>query len=699
MHSLRVKILGLSAIILFFTGFIVFFSLRNSDALKKRDEKRFLSILMLNARFSEANFLLTRKYTHIEEAQAALVRFDSINSRNPGMFSLRLKVAVSQYRDALNQLAAKLEERGLNENLGAEGRLRETVHQVEEAVKKTGRGALMIDMLQARRAEKDFFLRNRREYVEKVEAAVSSFLSKDSDPVSRELMRAYLDNFREMVRLNREVDSLRQRLSFCANTADRLVGTLVREEERKADQSFLLMLTAIVSSVFAAVYVSFLLSRVISRPLTLLQAAADNAASGQFSSFRPVHARGEIGSLSRSFSIMLEKVQKGIQELQQKTAEAEEAAKTAVLTRNEALALINNTGSFIWSVDADYNFVTVNSVFVNVLKARYGDKPLYGNSFFSFVDERHREFFLSSFSRALRGESFREERTTDFAGDFEFVEIAFNPILSETGKIIGVAVFVSDITERIRFERALIDAKIKAETANIAKSHFLAKMNHEMRTPLNGILSISEFIVEEAKDEEFRQYGTLIRQSGERLFNTIGAVLDLVRIESGKAGIHAQQRNVLSIVKENIQMLMPEARRKNISLTLLNAPGEEEILFMVDEKVLNQVLSNVAGNAVKFTSQGGVRVLVRRENPEELVITVSDDGIGMSEEFINTRLFKRFEQESRGHSRDYEGSGLGLYITRSLLENTGGKIEISSKKGVGTTVILTFRDDFHKLQP
>jgi PAS domain S-box-containing protein len=249
-------------------------------------------------------------------------------------------------------------------------------------------------------------------------------------------------------------------------------------------------------------------------------------------------------------------------------------------------------------------------------------------------------------------------------------------------------VVCEDISHRVETTHELIKAKERAEAANRFKSVFLANMSHEIRTPLNGILGFASVLEGEVQDRELQELANRIQRSGNRLLETINSVLDLAKIEANKLEVDLRPTPVNEVIEEAVRLLEPIAENKQLELRLnLKHPLPT---LLLDKRLLNQILNNLIGNALKFTDQGFVEVRTKRAPQEDaIVIEVADSGIGISDGFL-TDIFEEFKQESSGYQRKYEGSGLGLTITKNLVEKMGGQISVESTLGKGSTFRVSF---------
>ncbi|SHJ86262.1 PAS domain S-box-containing protein [Tangfeifania diversioriginum] len=251
-----------------------------------------------------------------------------------------------------------------------------------------------------------------------------------------------------------------------------------------------------------------------------------------------------------------------------------------------------------------------------------------------------------------------------------------------------------DISKQKEAEKELDIARLDAEAANKAKSEFLANMSHEIRTPMNSILGFSEVMLNTTHDEKNRGYLKTILNSGKTLLSLINDILDLSKIEAGRMEVSPEPMDMRVVLYEMEQIFTQKIQEKNLEL-ITSVDEDFPLNITFDEVRLRQILLNIIGNAVKFTSAGFVKteikIVTKKDCFIDFEIAISDSGIGIAEE-DQKRIFDSFSQQSGQESRNYEGTGLGLAISKKLCELMNGKIGLESKPGEGSKFTIAFSD-------
>ncbi|MBE5881458.1 MAG: response regulator [Lachnospiraceae bacterium] len=271
----------------------------------------------------------------------------------------------------------------------------------------------------------------------------------------------------------------------------------------------------------------------------------------------------------------------------------------------------------------------------------------------------------------------------------------------EEENVQGKFVWLVDITGHYKTNKKLTELKEMADAANKAKSNFLANMSHEIRTPINTVLGMDEIILREATDVQIKSYAENIRDAGTTLLSLVNDLLDFSKIECGKMEILPVEYEIANVLTEVINMIEIKAANKKLEFKAIVAEDMPYLLFG-DEIRLKQVITNLLTNAVKYTEEGSVILKVdwkeAGDSSVSLIVSVIDTGIGIKEEDLS-RLFVSFERIEERRNRNIEGTGLGISITKELLELMNSSLNVRSEYGVGSTFSFTLKQGIRDRKP
>jgi len=277
-----------------------------------------------------------------------------------------------------------------------------------------------------------------------------------------------------------------------------------------------------------------------------------------------------------------------------------------------------------------------------------------------------------------------------------WLELSGRAPRDSSGAFRGIVCTARDITKRKKVELELREARQQAENANAAKSRFLSHITHDLRTPLNAIMGYSDLIREQTfgpvGNRHYTEYAKLIHDSGGLLAALVNDLLDLSKIESGKYELHLESLDLKDIVPFCIAQITPQATEKRI--TIGDRVSGANVKLQADKRALSRVLINLLSNAVKFTPGGGRIELTARSEEHHLRLSIHDTGIGINKEDVD-RITEPFEQASNDPRMTPQGTGLGLNLVKSLVEQHGGELIIESEPGEGTTVSVVLPTDIH----
>ncbi|NCS88230.1 MAG: hypothetical protein AUK34_15225 [Ignavibacteria bacterium CG2_30_36_16] len=343
---------------------------------------------------------------------------------------------------------------------------------------------------------------------------------------------------------------------------------------------------------------------------------------------------------------------------------------TALESAANGIVITDSNADVIWINDSftnltGYRFAEIVGKNVRILKSGVMDKKYYYNLW---------EIIKSG--KVWQGEIINKKKN----GDLYTEEMTITPVRIDGEEITHYIALKQDITERKKYELELKETKEAAEAANKLKSSFLANMSHELRTPMVGILGYADILNHELEATEFKEMASNLYESGNRLMDTLNLILHLSKLEANKLEIEAKVVNVDAVIQSVVKQFQKMAELRNLYINYSPAP---HIHCFLEAKMLKDVLTNLVSNAIRFTNNGGVTIELKNSG-SLAIINVKDTGIGISNE-VQELIFEEFRQASEGINRRFEGTGLGLTISKKFVELMDGKISVESEEGAGST--------------
>ncbi|MEX2461122.1 MAG: response regulator [Paenibacillaceae bacterium] len=398
-----------------------------------------------------------------------------------------------------------------------------------------------------------------------------------------------------------------------------------------------------------------------------------------------------------SVYVINKKLQIQTELLHQRSLELEKTNKALMLTtyeliRTEAQARIIGETSIDTMVIFNSDGIVLNINPAAVQMFGFHEDELVGQSIYKLlpmISEHNDELFKVSEHYLVDNLSdvkpIRKDGTTFYA------EIQIGEAMIDENPIFACT--ISDITERKKAEQEILQAKEEAEQAARVKTEFLAMMSHEIRTPMNGIIGMTDLLIDSGLNTEQLEYAEIVRKSSDALLNVINDILDFSKIESGKMELEQVPLELKSLIEETFDLFTAKTRERGLQME-----------YYIDQKIpahilgdvtrLRQILINLVGNAVKFTEEGTIYVLInlleQNEHFLEIEFIIKDTGIGITPEQM-VHLFKPFSQLDSSMSRKYGGTGLGLAICKTLIELMGGTIRNEQDLETGATFVFTIR--------
>lgn len=480
-----------------------------------------------------------------------------------------------------------------------------------------------------------------------------------------------------------------------------------RQEARAALRAMQVSIGVVILAMGSlAVFAWLLVSRRILRPLRIFEQGTTQLAQGNYAHRLKLHQLDEIGDLAIAFNSMIVRIETSTAELEKRseslsdavlarTTELSQAKEVAEALSHYARSLIEANLDPLVTISAQGTITDVNEA--SVQATGVPREQLIGTDFSDYFTEPDR-------ARTGYKKAFQEGMVRDYplairhsAGGIMDVLYHAAVYRDDKGNVLGVFASARDITERKHLDQLLHEknaelerATAVAEKANLGKSEFLASMSHELRTPLNAILGFAQLIESGSPPPTLTQKRSLeqILRAGWYLLELIDEILDLAQIDSGKIMLSLEPVSLLEVMSDCLAMVGPQADKGGIALTC--APLESAYFIEADRTRTKQVLINLLSNAIKYNRQGGaVVVACTVVAPDSIRISIQDTGFGMTSE-QQAQLFQPFNRLGR-ESGPVQGTGIGLVVTKRLIELMGGAIGVNSTFGEGSVFWIEFK--------
>jgi len=416
--------------------------------------------------------------------------------------------------------------------------------------------------------------------------------------------------------------------------------------------------------------------------IQIIQAIFKDCESGKVKTIKPAIEDEEV---YKNYSERLvRKLEHKLQELEKEVVERKQVEEKLI----KLSAAVTQSPSVIVITDLEGNIEYVNPKFTELTgysnKETLGENPRILKSG-EQADEVYEKLWETiSVGKEWRGELHNKKKN----GELFWEDASISPIIDNDGKIINYLKVARDITENKEAEAVLIAALRKAEESDRLKSAFLANMSHEIRTPMNGILGFSELLKEpELTGEEQQEYISIIEKSGARMLNTINDLVEISKLEACQVNVSISEVNIQQQLEDLCSFFKPEVEKKGLQVICSDKLPESELIIKTDGTKLFGICANLVKNAIKYSDEGSIELGCKKKN-NFIEFFVKDTGKGIAKD-RHLAIFDRFVQADQGQARLYEGSGLGLSISKAYVELLGGKIWVESEEGEGSVFYFT----------
>ena len=446
----------------------------------------------------------------------------------------------------------------------------------------------------------------------------------------------------------------------------------------KVNDVLLQTLVVSITSIAIAVLALVLFSRRLARPIEQIKSALRAFRKGEAVTGLPTDRSDELGELGRSIDNM-------IREVRERTAELERS-------QGKLNALFEAVQEGVVITDQDGIIESVNPSLCHMFG--YSEKELIGQSNVVLMPApyatHHDRYMRESIRNGTLGFMGMYRDLTGLRKDGSTFPVVIN---IETLKLRDEQLFaaiIRDVTRQKEYERELLNAKMRAEVANEAKTNFLSMMSHEIRTPLNGVMGVLQILDSEISDPEQKEFLDVASRSASNLLHIVNDILDISKAESGSMELEEQEFNLRDLLEDSVELYMAKLADNDIRMRFF-VPLNMPIIVIGDAFRLQQMVNNLLSNAIKFTAEGEIDLTLNWEPRDDasinVLIDVSDTGVGIGKDKLKS-IFEPFIQADSSTSRAYGGTGLGLSIVKRITALMGGRVWVTSELGTGSTFHL-----------
>jgi PAS domain S-box-containing protein len=605
--------------------------------------------------------------------------------------------------DYFRQMVSAIERRGFKD-FGIEGQMRNNVHLLEKYPELD-----QLKVLSLRRHEKDYMIRNDSSYVVKLNELVkitqdevknNNLLNRSTKDTLLILLTNYKSCFNNLVAADLEI-GIRNKTGYMAQIdekKDEIESLLVQTQQlvsNKKNTLFsnikLIYLIGLSILVLISISTSWYISKLITKPLSLLTASIKELVLCNFE--KPLNIK--IRNSQKEINILISEFNNMVEKLNQKESDRQVAHNDFLESERKYKDLANLLPQSIFEADTNGYLSYVNE--------NWKDQLLYSDADIN-QGIRLNDTIATNTKKCHSDDEDNEHDIKVIRKDGStFNAMIFTSKIIRKGEPVGERGVIIDISERIRYIKELRKEKAKAEESDKLKSAFLANMSHEIRTPMNAIIGFSEML----KDPELSQtdrdeFISIINANSESLLRLIEEIVDIAKIESGNISIKMADTNLHKMASElqlSLKEIKKQSHKQNVKLINLNENDLVDEIIVTDQQRLRQALHNLLTNAIKFTNKGFVRYgFTVSPDTGEVIFSVQDTGIGIPQNKQKI-IFERFRKANENQERLYSGTGLGLYITKTILKMLRGRIWLDSTVGVGSNFYFSIPYERSNTEP